>query len=368
LSGPDEPGSPSEPNQPIQPGQPEQPGPPTPQSGLGEPAGVPATGLDDRPITGEAGPARPGLRTFSLEGRAAPGLYLTGWLASVVGIGLLIVAAMAGGGVAAVVLLFGGLVALSVGLIGAAGAQAIQRKAEGRPGYPGPSPVLVFAAAVVTATLLVLVVAAIGRPLGLRGATPAGTLMGLLVSAAVYVGLIRLLVVGTGSLSWKDMRVQRPSRLARGDIALGAVFGVAVLYLTGLVALALLQVLAQPPSQLPEATDLAGRLATLVAAALVAPISEEIFFRGFATTAWARAASPRRAIVQGGLFFAFGHILTLGAPSFAVGAQWALFAFLVRLPVSFSLGWIFLYRRSLYASVAMHVTFNGLPLLLTLFR
>jgi membrane protease YdiL (CAAX protease family) len=193
-------------------------------------------------------------------------------------------------------------------------------------------------------------------------------LIGLLVSAAVYVGLIRLLVVGTGALSWEDMGIRRPSRLARGDIATGAILGVAVLYLTALFAVALLQVLAQPPPQLPEATELPGRLAVLVAAALVAPISEEIFFRGFVTTAWARTASPRRAIIQGGIFFAFTHVLTLGGPSFAVGAQWALFAFLVRLPVAFFLGWIFLRRRSIYASIALHVTFNGLPLLLTLYR
>ncbi len=349
MSGPGEPGPPSEPSESKSPLE-------------------PFAGQVTGPTGGDNPSPRPGVRTFSLEGRAAPGLYLIGWLASIVGIGLVVVASMAGGGPAAVVLLFAGLLALSVGLIGAAGAQVIQRKAEGRAGYAGPSPVLVFAGAVVTANLLVLVVAAIGRPLGLQGATPAGALAGLVVSGAVYVGLIRLLVVGTGALSWEDMAIRRPWRLVRGDIVYGAILGVPVLYLTALLGVVLLQVLAQPPPQLPEATDMSGRLAILVAAALVAPISEEIFFRGFMTTAWARAGSPRRAIVQGGLFFAFTHVLTLGGPSFAVGAQWALFAFLVRLPVAFFLGWVFLHRRSLYASIALHVIFNGLPLLLTLFR
>ncbi len=346
------------------PGEPRPPAEPSESNSPPEPDADQAT---DR-ISGDQPSPRPGVRMFSLEGRAAPGLYLIGWLASIVGISVIVVAAMAGGGPVAVALLFAGLVALSAGLIGAAGAQAIQRRAEGWAGYDGPSPVLVFLAAVVTSNLFVLAVALVGSPLGLRGATPAGTLVGLLVSAAVNVGVIRLLVVGTGALSWEDMGVRRPSRLARGDIALGILLGVAVLYVTALLAVALLQVLAQPPPQLPETTDLIGRLVTLVAAAVVAPISEEIFFRGFMTTAWARASSPRRAIVQAGLFFAFTHILTLGGPSFAVGAQWALFAFLVRLPVSFSLGWIFLYRRSLYASIALHVAFNGLPLLLTYVR
>jgi membrane protease YdiL (CAAX protease family) len=373
LSGPGEPGPPAEPDESNSPPQ------PVTDSVAGEVASPVASDVID-PITGlvadptvdgtvaNQDPARPGARVFSLEGRAAPGLYLIGWLASIVGIALIIVASLAGGGVAAVILLLAGLVAMSAGLIGAAGAQAIQRKVEGRLGYAGPSPVLVLAAAIVTANLLALVVAVIGRPFGLRGATPVGALVGLLVSAAVNVGLIRLLVVGTGALSWEDMAIRRPSRLARGDIVLGAVLGVAVLYLTALLAVALLQVLAQPPPQLPEATNASGRLATFVAAALVAPISEEIFFRGFVTTAWARTSSPRRAIIQGGLLFAFIHVLTLGGPTFVVGAQWALFAFLVRLPVSFSVGWIFMYRRSIYASVALHVTFNGLPLLVAYLR
>jgi membrane protease YdiL (CAAX protease family) len=354
LSGPGEPGPPAEPNESNDPVEPSTDT--AADDRVGEPrAAEGATGF------------RPGSRTFSLEGRAAPGLYLIGWLATIVGLSVLIVALMAGGGPAAVALLFVGLTALSAGLTCAAGAQAIQRRAEARTGYAGPSPVLVFVTAVATSNLLVLAVAVVGLPLGLRGDTPAGILLGLLVSAAVNLGLIRLLIVGTGSLGWAEMGVRRPSAMTPRDIGAGVLFGIPILYVTGLLALALSQVFAQPPPQLPEAPDLTGRLATLLAAALIAPISEEIFFRGFMTTAWARNHSTRRAIVQGGLFFAFTHILTLGGPSFALGAQWALFAFLVRLPVSFALGWIFL-RRSLYAAIALHVTFNGVPLLLTLFR
>jgi membrane protease YdiL (CAAX protease family) len=351
LSGPGEPRPPAEPN----------------ESSTAEP--LTPSAPEDRSTAedGSGGPpsARPGSRTFSLEGRAAPGLYLIGWLGTIVGLSVIIVALLAGGGPAAVALLVLGLTLLSAGFICAAGAQAIQRRATGRTGYAGPSPILVFVAAVATSNLLVLAVAIVGRPLGLRGDTPAGVIVGLLVSTAVNIGLIRLLVVGAGSLSWADMGVRPPSRGTPRDIGAGVLLGVAILYLTALLALALAQILAQPPPQLPEAPDLVGRLATLVAAALIAPISEEIFFRGFVTTAWARTGSPRRAIVQGGLFFAFTHILTLGGPSFALGAQWALFAFLVRLPVSFALGWIFL-RRSIYASIAMHAAFNGLPLLLML--
>ena len=38
----------------------------------------------------------------------------------------------------------------------------------------------------------------------------------------------------------------------------------------------------------------------LVAAAVLAPVWEEVFFRGFATTAWERTAGARAAIAKGG--------------------------------------------------------------------
>jgi membrane protease YdiL (CAAX protease family) len=36
----------------------------------------------------------------------------------------------------------------------------------------------------------------------------------------------------------------------------------------------------------------------------------------------------------------------------------------VRIPVAFALGWIFLQRRSIFASVGLHAAFNGILLLI----
>ena len=107
-------------------------------------------------------------------------------------------------------------------------------------------------------------------------------------------------------------------------------------------------------------------MANLVSAAILAPIGEELFFRGFATTAWARALGPAAAIVRGAVFFAFAHVLTLFDASFETGAQRALFSFLALLPVAVALGWVFLRRRSLYAAIGLHGAFNGIQLLLLL--
>jgi membrane protease YdiL (CAAX protease family) len=70
------------------------------------------------------------------------------------------------------------------------------------------------------------------------------------------------------------------------------------------------------------------------------------------------------AIVRGAVFFAFAHVLTLFDASFAVGAQRALFSFIALLPPGIALGWLFLSRRSLYASIGLHGAFNGIQVVL----
>jgi len=121
---------------------------------------------------------------------------------------------------------------------------------------------------------------------------------------------------------------------------------------------------AVPASPLPPAEDTSGLLLNLLAAALVAPIGEEIFFRGFATTAWARTLGAWPAIVRAGLFFALVHVLTIGGDAFDDAARQAAVAFGSRLPVAIALGWVFLSRRSIYASISLHGTFNGAVLVL----
>ena len=51
----------------------------------------------------------------------------------------------------------------------------------------------------------------------------------------------------------------------------------------------------------------------VLGAAVVAPIAEEIFFRGFALSAWQRDLGPRPALVRSALFFALVHIANVGA-------------------------------------------------------
>ena len=307
-----------------------------------------------------------GLGVFTIEGRQAPGLFVVGWLATIMGVGLLFVGLLSGGGTAALVLLAFGLALLTLGLIAGAGSQAIERRASDEAGYTGPSPFLVFAAVIPATLLLQALVFVPLVALGLDAASPLAALIGLLLTTAVYLGLMRLLVVGTASLSWREMGLAWFGRASVVDLLYGAVLGVPLVFLSGLLALLLSRFLAAPDSVLPEAVGPLGALLNLASAALIAPIAEEVFFRGYATTAWLRTLGADRAVVRGAIFFAAAHVLTVGGATFSEGAERALFAFIVRLPVALALGWIFVRRGSLVAAIGLHAAYNAVPMLVLL--
>ena len=143
-------------------------------------------------------------------------------------------------------------------------------------------------------------------------------------------------------------------------VMLPVTFG--VLLWGGLLA-ALFQVTA--PEALPEAADSTEALALVLAAAVVAPIGEEAFFRGFALTAWWRDLGPRSALIRSAVFFAVVHILNIQvAPDQAgTGIAQAFLSFLVILPLGLVLGWLF-QRRGIIAAITGHVTYNGILLVL----
>ncbi len=301
---------------------------------------------------------------FSLEGRAVPAVYVIGWLGTLIGGGTLFVSFAATSSEAAPWLFLAGLTFLGVGLVAATGAQAIERGRRTDLAYRGPSPVLAFLVVVVLTLLALIVILAPLSALGLDATSPLATTLNLALTTALYVVVVRLLVVGPGSLSWAEMGVVRPTAGALRDLAAGALLAVPVLVVTLALAAILARFLEPAPSPLPGAADATGIVANLLSAAILAPIGEELFFRGFATTAWARAAGPAAAILRGAAFFALAHVVTLVDASFGVGAQRALFSFVALMPVGLALGWVYLGRRSLYAAIGLHAAFNALQVLL----
>jgi membrane protease YdiL (CAAX protease family) len=315
--------------------------------------------------TSAGDPARPGASTFTIEGRSAPALFVVGWLATVLGLGAVLIAVLGGANPAAPILAIGGLLVLSLGLIAAAGAQAVERRARGVAGYTGPSPFLVIVAAFAVSFLIGALVGVPLEALGVDLRSPLSAIVSLVIQAVIYVGLIRLLVVDTGALSWAEMGIRRPDGRVLPELVAGALWAGPVILATVVVAGILAQLLpVTPTSPLPPTGDDIGLVLNLIAGALLAPIAEEILFRGFATTAWARTMGPRRAIVRGALFFAFVHVLSISGADAGEAISLAIVGFASRIPVALVLGWLYLRRGSLWAPIGLHATFNGILIVL----
>ncbi len=308
---------------------------------------------------------RPGASTFTIEGRSAPALFVIGWLAGLIGFGLVALGILSGGGPPAVALFIVGLALLSLGLIAGAGSQGIERRVRGVLPYQGPSPLLVFAASI---PLSLLIGIAIALPLSAAGVPldgPFGAVLSVGIQAAVYVGLVRLLVVDTGALDWAAMGIRRLDRAAFVEMAGGALWAVPVVVVTAIVSSVLLRIFpVQPVSPLPPTGEPVGFALSLLAGVIVAPLGEEILFRGFATTAWVRGLGPQRGLVIAALVFASAHVLTVGGKDAGDAFGLAAVGFGSRVPIALALGSIFIRRRTIWASFGLHATFNAILLIL----
>jgi membrane protease YdiL (CAAX protease family) len=321
-----------------------------------------------RPLTPEPPEGPPGGRIFTLEGRPVPSLYLIAWLLTVGGIGTILFLLLAqpapSPGVALVTL--GAGVAAAIGLAAGAGYQLVARADRHPDRYRGPSPLLLFGVVfvlsqLISAPLVVLGLADIDRPIGF--------LLTLAVVAATYLLVIWVSVVRAGALSWAEMgwptRGTSLRQLLR-DIGAAMLVMVPVTFgvlLWGALIASVLQVTA--PDTLPTAGTSGEALLLILAAAIVAPIGEEAFFRGFALTAWWRDLGPRSALIRSATFFAVVHILNIAVEPdrFWVGAAQALLSFLVILPLGLVLGWL-LQQRGMVAAITGHITYNGTLLVL----
>ncbi len=324
-----------------------------------------------QPPAGQPPPGPPGGRIFSLEGRPAPSLYLIGWLGSAAGLAIVAVALLSGSPSVAPLIALIGICVLTIGLSVAAGYQLVARASRPAYAYRGPSPLILFGVVLGLSTVLSFALGLIG----LRSDEPAGFLIALGVVAATYLLVVGLFLVRTGVLRWSEMGwlgwpVGTRYGAARllGDVAYAVALMVPTLLLALILAAILSQLLGVLPTQiLPDAVTGGDRILILVAAAILAPIGEELFFRGFALTAWLRDLGPRAALIRASMLFAIVHIANVDvAPGQAgVGLAQALIQFAVILPVGTVLGVLFL-QRGMVAAIAGHMAYNGLGLLLYL--
>jgi len=322
-------------------------------------ASPPPVGGGPAPPT-NSGPAGSGV--FSLEGRPAPGLYLVAWLLAGLGLAVSFIATLAEAPAAGVLLMVG-LLMLVGGLSAGAGYQILARAARPPEAYRGPSPPLLFG-------LVFVLVNAVGLGLTAVGVgdiqTPLGLLVGAVILVLGYVLAVWLFVVRSGALSWRDMGLPGRGSLqnAIGDAATAAGLMLPVTFVAvvggGIVAVLLD---AAPQSVVPAPTTSVEAVAVAIAAVVLVPIGEEVFFRGYALTAWLRDLGPRQALIRSTALFAVIHVANVQSATFDEGLRQAAVTLAVIAPLGAVLGWLYL-QRGLVGAIAGHITYNGILLFL----
>jgi hypothetical protein len=328
-----------------------------------DPSSIPDAGMS----TETAGAPRDrqfGLSTFTIEGRRAPALFVVGWLATFVGGGIAGLTLLGISGPVGVILWVVGLAVATLGLVLLGGSQAIERRAAGA-AYAGPSPILVFLAVLAGSQVAGFVV---GFPLSLIGPDiprPVGDLLGVLVQAAVFAGVLGLMVVAAGALRWREMGLTPGLGNALRGMLGGAVFAGPVILVTAIFAAVAAQLAgAVPASPLPPTGTASGLILHLIAGAIVAPVAEELLFRGFALTAWRRTVGARGAIVRSSVVFVLAHVLFVGGDTFGDAAALAFVAGVARIPVAVALGWLFVRTGSLWGPIGLHAAYNAILIII----
>jgi membrane protease YdiL (CAAX protease family) len=308
-----------------------------------------------------------GLFRLSIEGRRAPALFVGGWLGTIVGAGLVAIGLVATPGLATGVILLAGLATLTAGLVLLGGSQAIERQVAGE-AYGGPSPVLLFVATLSATYLAAAVVgtALEAAGLGLRETDRAvGDLVIVGLQAAVAIGMIRLLVVGSGALTWGQMGFTQGARRIAEGLAFGSTFAIPLIFVTSIVGWIVVGLVGQTPvSPLPPTGTAGGLALHLVAGLAIAPLWEETLYRGAALTAWLRAGSPTGAIARSAALFVVAHVLSVGGGTFDDAGGAAVVAATVRLPIALALGWIYVRSGSIWAPIGLHAAYNGILIVL----
>lgn len=341
---------------------------------------------------------------LSIAGRPAPRLYVLGLAVGGPGLTALLVlwlsvragADLAGTPIQAGAILEALCAIATIGLLAACIAQARQRRADGWTDYAGPAPILAGAT-------LVALVAGVYLPIefglskaGIHLSAGVSTLLEVLVYLAAYAGVVHFVAVRTGAMTWRD--IIRPQRLAPsqgewttapevttgwdawgrpnrswgsrlaaravGDVMWALALLLPLFFITAVLSLLLVVILGIRTEDIssPSTTTITNldRWITILAVAVIVPIGEEIFYRGFTTNAWGRSLSRNSAILRGALFFAAVHIINTSSTDPLTSAKAAFFNMAVRVPVAFALTWLYMRRRSLISSVTLHGSYNGL--------
>lgn len=155
---------------------------------------------------------------------------------------------------------------------------------------------------------------------------------------------------GLVSLGWRFRAEDIGTGFLAALLGLGASAAVSQVVISIYERLASKQL--EQPEQLPESLS-GGRVAlAALAVVIVAPIAEELFFRGFLYQALRKWRGVPGAMVLSAFLFALAH----GHPILILGI----------FPLGIILAYLFQRRNSIAATIAAHAFFNGISLILIL--
>lgn len=249
-----------------------------------------------------------------------------------------------------------GAVAFVAGLVYAATRQLRVRRYLPPERYRGPAVLLLLALVVVVATIFqipfgndILALTGEGGEL-----TPLGAAVVLLSTPVALLLVSWWFVLRPRALAGLPSWMGPDPGRALGIGVLAGIGMWVVGNLVGAAVIALLQALGiGVDTQLAErAVETLDPWLVVLVVIFLAPVAEELFFRGVVFNAWLREGGVRWAFIGSTLLFALIHL--------------SIAAFVPILLLGFALAWIYRRTQSLLAPIALHATFNGISVALVL--
>jgi membrane protease YdiL (CAAX protease family) len=117
----------------------------------------------------------------------------------------------------------------------------------------------------------------------------------------------------------------------------------------------------EAPRPFPSSGSVLEGLFVFLAAAVIVPLGEELFFRGFSLRAWQRDLGDRAALHRTSIFFALLHVANVTGTSFGEALGQVVLVLAVILPVGYALSWLCL-RFGLVAAITGHMGYNSILL------
>lgn len=198
--------------------------------------------------------------------------------------------------------------------------------------------------------------------LQLMGDDDFGAIVSTVVAAAVILGVLAFWLQRRHP-GW--LEVLGVPRDWVAEVRAGVVFGIGlypvVVFVVGLVLVVVFRALSgdsvQAPEQISRDLPAVGTIVTIVYAVALAPLGEELFFRGVLF----RAIRDRYGFAAG----AFGSAVAFGSIHYVPGpALDSLLLMTVMVFTGLGLAYVYERRGSIVAPIAAHVTFNAIGLAL----